>query len=327
MTLRSPQPKPVFSVGLMAIAVLGCVGVSSDASRAALVPTQTATSIAPSPIPTTAAPTTILTGAVASATVVPPGVQPAFDGVGAGGEPSLAPANTVVIGGPRVDVGTEQATTFVFSATAGQSISLRSNRAWKLEDPLGREVAADESRAISIDDSGRYLVRAAPGLRAPASLAIVSIDPSAIVSDISVGQVISVSTGELRNHYARVPLRGGQRYRLIVPNGQGGASFCAVGTTGTFNGERYCVGSSTLLNGPASSTTFVLRSDQVMELTGTVSAGDDGSIPQTIRAQIDEALNDVLADTKSNAVVELEPKDGQGVVVPFWGSPSERAVL
>jgi hypothetical protein len=77
-----------------------------------------------------------------------------------------------------------------------------------------------------------------------------------------------------------------------------------------------------------SSESFVLERDTEVVFTGTYQL-DENQQPklQSIRARIDVAPNDIVVDTSKSPLVKAEAKPVQGIVIPFWGSPAERAVL
>ncbi len=250
--------------------------------------------------------------------------EPGFDENPGQGENPLA-ATPVLVGGPRVDVATEQAAAFVFNGLAGQSIAIRSNRPWSLYDPLGQEISAGRTAAIGLTDTGRYLAVLQPGLTPPASVQVVVLDPAAIVTSGAVGQVVHFNLTELRQQYVRIPLRGGQRYRLAVPSGER-SSVCLSEADGRPGSQSFCVVSSG--SAPADTArSFVLSRDTDILLEASSNDPFSTDPPLSVDAIVEEMANDVLITPSPSPVVDNAPKDGQSIVVPFWGDPSERAVL
>jgi hypothetical protein len=235
---------------------------------------------------------------------------------------SLIKANPLTIDGGTASVDTEQAAHFVFPATAGQTIRIQSNRNWILEGPLGDQTV-NQRQAITLKDSGRYLLRLDAGLTPPAIASVSSVDPTGIITTVKVGESIAFSSAEIRQQEGRIALLGGQRYKLIVPSGQSGGTFCVVDLNLARPRTLACA-SGGLTDGVA---IFVPHRDQTYALQGSFpSLPDDAQIP-SISARVEIADNDVVLDTTTNPLVNAQPRVGQSVVIPFWGSAAERVVL
>jgi hypothetical protein len=251
----------------------------------------------------------------------------------------LAPPIRATIGGPAVSINTEKAASVFFAGVAGQAITINSNRPWQLGDPLGRPIPA--TGAIVLQDTGTYVLNMGPGLKAPATAEIRTGDASTILTKSGVGATFSLSTSEVRPQIVRVPVKGGQRYRLVVPGTQPGAQFCVQDWTRAETEQTGCADGVNPAGRPSSltleefeqrsSTTFVPTSDQEVALIGSYSVNDTSvngpSVPASISARIVELPNDFVADLAAGPVVSKAAEPNQSVVVPFWGNPSERGVI
>jgi hypothetical protein len=251
----------------------------------------------------------------------------------------IAPPVKTTIAGPAVSINTEKAASMYFAGAAGQTITVNSNRPWQLEDPLGRRVG--NSGMIVLQDTGTYVLNLGPGLRAPATAEIRTGDPSSVIVKGKVGEQFSMNTSELRPQLIRVPVRGGQRYRLTVPGSQGGTRFCAQDWTSANTEELACATGVHPKDKPdaltqeefelRSSSTFVPTSDQEITVLGSyegdASERDARPTPASISARITEISNDVVADLSAGPIVNRSAESDQSVVVPFWGNPSERGVI
>jgi hypothetical protein len=251
----------------------------------------------------------------------------------------IAASVKAAIGGPAVSINTEKAASVFFEGAAGQAITVNANRPWQLEDPLGRTVG--NSGVIVLQDTGTYVMNLGPGLRAPATVELRIGDASTVITKMVVGGSIALSTSELRPQLVKVPVRGGQRYRLSVPGNQAGAKFCAQDWTSANTEDLGCATGVNPKDKPGefteeefeiqSSKTFVPTSDQEITLVGSytvdTSERDPRPTPASISARITEIPNDVVVDLAAGPIVNRSAEIDQSVVVPFWGNPSERGVL
>jgi hypothetical protein len=232
----------------------------------------------------------------------------------------------LTIDGPEVSADTERDAAFSFAATAGQSIRVVANREWSLAGPIGESIAGgskDDSEVITLTDSGRYLLQLKPGVFAPASVKVVTGDPTTITINGTIGQEITFDNNQERQQMAKVQITGGQRYRLVVlPSDDVEThSICADDQNfGRLRSSLACVSQSRY---DESSQNFVADRDLVLTLNPSVSGRFTGSL----RARIELAPNDILADTTTNAVVDTEAKPGQSIVIPFWGTPAGKAMV
>jgi hypothetical protein len=235
--------------------------------------------------------------------------------------------STVVnIDGPEASVNTERGAPFHFSATAGQSIRVLANRSWSLSGPIGEQIVSgteNESEVITLTDSGRYLLLLDQAVFAPASVKVVSGDPTTITIPGVVGQEIAFDNNQVRHQVAKVDVTGGQRYRLVTlpSDDQTVHSICVNDQNfGRIRNSLACVAQNRYTE---NSQTFVTSRDLSLTLNPSVYGRFTGSL----RARIELAPNDILADTRTNAVVDTEAKPGQSIVIPFWGTPAERAMV
>ncbi len=242
---------------------------------------------------------------------------------------SGVPAVSVQIGG-KGSVATEKETAFVFDGVAGQRIVIRSNRPWTLTDPSNRIIADNDPRTILLQHNGKYLINVGSGLRPPATVSVVRVESAAISRSVAVGGDAVFDTNELRDQVTRVRVAGGQRYRLVVPKDQPGVRFCVEDWSNVGIATICAQGGRTddKQTPIDSSESFVLERDTELVFSGSFEL-DENQAPklQSIRARIDFAPNDIVVDTSKSPAVAAEAKPGQGIVVPFWGSPAERAVL
>jgi hypothetical protein len=232
----------------------------------------------------------------------------------------------VTIDGPEASVDTERGAPFYFTATAGQSIRVVANRTWSLSGPIGEEIASgpeNDSEVITLTDSGRYLLLLDQAVFAPASVKVISGDPTTINIPGVVGQEIAFDNNQVRRQVAKVDVIGGQRYRLVtLPSDDLTTHSICVNdqTYGRIGNSLACV---TQTRFAENSETFVTSRDLSLTLNPSVYGRFTGSL----RARIELAPNDILADTRTNAVVDTEAKPGQSIVIPFWGTPAERAMV
>jgi hypothetical protein len=236
--------------------------------------------------------------------------------VGSSAEESPLEAVRITIGGPVGQYPSENEGAFVFTARAGQSIRITSSRVWSLLGPDGSTVnegSESVSPRVDLVDSGRYVLQVAKGLTAPAKVQLIAANPLAIVRFSTVGSDITITNPEARTEVVQVSVRGGQRYRLTVSPP---AQVCADDAAGPDVDSVLCVTSSNA----ASSETFVVDRDLQLSLTGSGVSGQ-------VSFRIDEAPNDFIVDTTKNPAVDVTPLPGQRAVIPFWGSPAERAVI
>ncbi len=237
----------------------------------------------------------------------------------------------VVVNGPQLQINTEQRAVATFSANAGQTVVIRSNRPWSLDDPFGENSAGSNFGFIKLTATGKYLVNMDAALQAPATLSVRTIDSNTttIVIPLSIGQVATFNADDVRQQIARVRLIGGQRYRLVMPDSQRGGSVCASEREQVvFENTIACVFGSInpSLRQPEYEKTFALDHDATVELQATDFASDNG-VALPLRAAIQIADNDLIADTSTNPIVESAPGFDQSIVIPFWGSPAQRAVI
>ena len=232
----------------------------------------------------------------------------------------------VTIDGPEASANTERGAPFYFSAVAGQSIIIGANRDWSLWGPIGEGIdsgPANDSGVITLTDSGRYLLLLEPGVFAPATVKVATGAPTSITISSSVGQVLTFDNNQVQFQMATVAVTGGQRYRLVVLPSEDEAthSICADDESyGRIRSSLACVSQSRYTENSAS---FVTDRDLVVTLKPNVSGRFTGSL----RARIELAPNDILADTTTNAVVDTEAQPGQSIVIPFWGTPAGRAMI
>jgi hypothetical protein len=239
------------------------------------------------------------------------------------------PATPVVVNGPTIAINTEQATAAVFAGSPGQSISVQSNRSWSLQDPRGNTIASDELGSIRLTQTGRYVIQLKEGLKPPAQVAVKSIDPNALVIPMTLGTPITFRPDELRTQLGRVAVTGGQRYRLVMPPGQGGGRVClSERERAVYENEIVCAdGVQTATNAaPRTEVTFALDHDATVQLQPTGFPADASGIYPVIAA-IEVAENDIIGDVKTNPILDTAPAANQSIVIPFWGSPGQRAVI
>lgn len=237
----------------------------------------------------------------------------------------------LTVDGPPAAAATDQSASFVFTGSGGQTIAVTSDRPWVLQDPEGTFVAENES-TVALQTSGRYLIVVGPGLRSPATARVRTVDPNAIVTRGAVAQTFTFGSAEVREQYARISVRGGQRYRLSLPGAQEGVQLCADDWSSTAARSIGCVagiGTVERARRPQSADgdpgiTFVLAKEQDVIVRGNFPI--EGA-PASLTGRIDEVANDVLIDTSKDPKVERTPGIWQRIVIPFWGSPAERAVL
>ena len=333
MAKRQEVRRAARSVAVLAV-VVGTVMTVDSPSRA--IATQATTTTAPpttsrlpaSPVPGAVTPTVAVAGS-APVTTAPVAELPAPpDG---GIEEVRTNAIPLVVDGPEVSAATEQAASFVFTGTAGQTIAVSSSRPWRLQDPDGTTIAENES-TVALQSSGRYLVIVGPGLRPPVTAHVRTVDPTAIVTRTGAGQPFTFTAAGVGQQYARIPVRGGQRYRLSLPGAQEGVRLCANDWTSTNERSIGCVagisaddrkGRPQTADGDPG-LTFVLTRDQDVIVTGAFPGTDP---PATLTGRIDEVANDQVIDTSKVQLVDKAPGVWQRIVIPFWGSPAERAVL
>jgi hypothetical protein len=291
------------SVALAAVTLVavGTVRPTNAALRAAL---STATKTAAAPI-----------GAQVISVFNDPGARAANE----------AKATGLSIDGPEGSADTERGAPFYFTGTAGQSIRIVANREWSLAGPIGGTIASgskDDSGVITLTDSGRYLLQLNAGVFAPASVKVVTGDPSTITVRGSVGQIIAFDNNQLRQQMAKVELTGGQRYRLVVLPSDDEATHQICADDQNFGRivRFVCVPQSRYAE---SSASFVPDHDLLLTLNPSVYGRFTGSLS----ARIELAPNDILADTTTNAVVDAEAKPGQSIVIPFWGTPAGKAMV
>ena len=235
---------------------------------------------------------------------------------------SAAPVR-VEVDGPEVEVNTAAEQAFVFDGRAGQSVAIDANRSFSVRDPLDGEVDSDRLNVFELTDSGRYVVVANEGLNAPTTFRVSTVPSKPVVYQSVVGETVSFDTTLLSQQYARIALRGGQRYQASVVSANAGASFC-ISADRSLEPLVPCFASS---RGEPTKVTFVLDADQTvlvwMRLLGEQKTGRSDSTTLAI----EPVANDVVATTTTSSVVELDASIPQAVVVPAWGSPAERVVL
>ncbi len=275
--------------------------------------------LAQTPSPTTTPTTT--TPANANPAVIPnPATPPATPpGESSDFDTSIV-ATPVSVGGPGASAATDGAANFVFTGAAGQVIFVRANRPWSMQDPNGDPVSLF-GNTVRLVHSGRYLVNLEKGLLAPATLLLTAVSPTPVVVNGIVGQPIVFDAAQPREQYARVSVRGGVRYRIVAAPGQN-ASFCATDVTGLIV-RVGCVTSPSTATGE-SAVSFVPASDQALVVTPEFVPTDTVPNP-TVR--IEELVSDVFIDPTAAPITELNPEVGQSAVIPFWGTPAQRAVL
>ncbi len=266
----------------------------------------------------------------ATTTTVPPTSSGSAPPVDATSAPSAAPsgaafdttipANPIVIGGPGVSVPTDGTVNFVFLGTAGQTVFVRANRPWSMQDPYGARPPLSGT-TVRLVHSGRYLLNLEKGLLAPATVAVTAVSPTPVVLRAGVGQLIVFDSAQTREQYARVPVRGGIRYMIATRPGQS-ASFCAADWT-KFIEALGCV-SSPSVGDADSAATFIPTVDQEVVVSASYVPGETVPNP-TVR--IEELPSDILVDPTVTPITELNPAPNQRVVIPFWGTPAQRAVL
>ena len=231
---------------------------------------------------------------------------------------SSVPVDVKIDGGPT-SLNTEQAAVFIFTAMAGQSFSVSANRPWSGEDPLGR--AVENARVVTAPASGRYLLYLEAGATAPATVTLTTVSPSPIITTVNPGTPITFRSAELREQQARVRLRAGQRYRLSVPKGQTGATICATDWSNPSPIPYGCLSGSP--NDEADPFVAFIANDATdAVVTGSFDAGRE-----SFTATIAEAPNDEIVDVSKDPVVQRAPLPGQSLVIPFWGTPAQRAVV
>ncbi len=233
---------------------------------------------------------------------------------------SSVPFDVKIDGGPT-SLNTEQSAVFIFIATAGQTFSVNANRPWSGEDPLGRGFG--DSDVITATSSGRYLLFLDAAATAPATVTLTTVSPSPIIITVNPGNPMTFRSSELRDQQGRVRLKAGQRYRLSVPKGQTDATFCAGDWSGPAITSYGCVSGST--RDEADPFVAFIANDST---DAVVTANLDSTRgPLTATATISEAPNDEILDVSKDPIVQRAPLPGQSLVVPFWGTPAERAVV
>ena len=235
-------------------------------------------------------------------------------------------STTIAIDGPELSVEAERGAPFYFSATAGQSIRVLSNRDWVLSGPIGGSVAAgteNDSEVITLTDSGRYLLQLGPGVFASASVKVVTGDPTTVTIASSVGQTITFDSNQSQRQVAKVAVTGGQRYRLVVLQSEDPVTHSVCINDQNFGRIRNALTCVSQNRYTESGANFVTAGDMVLTLNPSVSGRFIGSLS----ARVDLAPNDILADTTTNAVVDTGAKPGQSIVIPFWGSPASKAMV
>ncbi len=281
------------------IAAAALVGVAPPGLAQTASPTTTNSTAPPNPNPVVPAPT-------------PPAGSSEFD--------TSIVAKSVSVGGPEASTATDGAANFVFTGAAGQVIFVRANRPWSMQDPNGDPVSLF-GNTVRLVHSGRYLVNLEKGLLAPATLLLNAVSPTPVVMTSSVGQPIVFDAAQPREQYARVSVRGGVRYRIVAAPGQN-ASFCATDVTGLIV-PLGCVTSPSTAT-LESAVSFVPASDQALVVSPDFVPTDTVPFP-TVR--IEELASDVFIDATVAPITELNPEVGQRAVIPFWGTPAQRAVL
>jgi hypothetical protein len=268
-----------------------------------------------------------------SSTAVPtldaPELPDESSGDGANGSDNPYPATPIVINGPVVGINTEQATAAVFVGSPGQTISIRSNRSWVLQDPRGEQIGGNDVGSIRLTQAGRYLIQLAAGLKPPAQVVVSSVDPSAIVTSMTLSTPITFKPGELRTQLGRLAVSGGQRYRLVMAPGQSGGSVCvSERERAVFQNEVACASGiqAATANQPRTEVTFALDHDATLIVEPTGFPSDAAGV-YPVTAAIELAENDIIGDVKTNPILETAPKLNQSIVIPFWGSPGQRAVI
>jgi hypothetical protein len=241
----------------------------------------------------------------------------------------------VSIDGPPLQINSEQAAVASFTGAAGQTIVIRSNRAWSLDDPFGSTIDGDNFGSITLASSGKFLVRLGAGLKPPAILSVRSIDPNTqtIATSVALGQQLTFNPDDPRTQLAKVQIQGGQRYRLIMPSDQQGGTVCAFEREQVvFQNQIACVHGELNANtaNPPTETTFALDHDASVTFTAVEYAYkevDPAPTALPARAFIAAADNDIIADVATNPIIDAAPAKDQSIVVPFWGSPAQRAVI
>jgi hypothetical protein len=209
---------------------------------------------------------------------------------------------------------------FVFTATAGQTFAIDANRAWAGEDPLGRDV---DGPVVTAPSTGRYLLYLEPGATAPATVTLTTVNPNPIISSVAPGTAFTFNKGELREQQGRVRLRAGQRYRLSVPKGQSGATVCAQDWSNPQIAPYGCV-TGTKDDEADPFVAFIANDATDAVVTTEFAAGTELT---SATATISEAPNDEIVDVSKDPIVDRAPLPGQSLVIPFWGTPAERAVI
>ncbi len=239
---------------------------------------------------------------------------------------NVAKSTVVSIDGPEATVDTERGAPFYFSGIAGQSIRVESNRDWSLSGPIGQAIYAgstNDSEVFTLTDSGRYLLLLQPGVFAPASVKIVTGDPTAVTIRGAVGQELTFDNNQVRRQMAKVDVIGGQRYRLVVLPSDDEVTHSVCAADRNFGRQRQSLACVSQSRYTESSASFV--TDRDLELT--INPNVNGRFSGSLRTRIELAPNDVLADTATNAVVDTEAKIGQSIVIPFWGTPAGKAMV
>jgi hypothetical protein len=235
-------------------------------------------------------------------------------------------STVVAIDGPEASVDTERGAPFYFTATAGQSIRVVANRTWSLSGPIGEEIASgpeNDSEVITLTDSGRYLLVLDQAVYAPASVKLISGDPTTVTIPGAVGQEIAFDNNQVRRQVGKVDVIGGQRYRLVTLPSDDATTHSICVNDQTYGRIRNSLACVTQNRYAENSESFVTSRDLSLTLNPSVYGRFTGSL----RARIELAPNDILADTRTNAVVDTEAKPGQSIVIPFWGTPAERAMV
>jgi hypothetical protein len=333
--------RPSTSLTLFLIASVSLVGIwpHGMAQTTTTAPPTAAPTTAP---PTTAPPTTAVpaasptaspsTTSLATAPSTIPQITPDIlidDGPEFEPGTSSPTPERVVIGGPPVDVKTEESAAYVFTGAAGQSITITANRPWSLIGPAGEPIAEEDpkdnvnnqSDAIFLVSSGLYIVRLERGLKPPASLRINSVAPGAIVRRSAVGQTFVSNPSDPRPQVVRIAVTGGQRYRLVT-NSQN-TSLCANDIRAA---QERTLGCTNRAVDYSRVDYFVPNADQDLLITLEYTGGSTGR-PAEITGELQAIANDVVLDLSSGPVVNQIAQPGQSVVIPFWGSPADRAVL
>ncbi len=244
-----------------------------------------------------------------------------------GGNPYAA--TPVTVNGPAIAIPTEQPTAATFAASAGETVAIRSNRPWSLQDPTGRFLGSNRVGSVLLPRTGRYVIVLEAGLQPPAQVSVRTVDSNALVTPMTLGAPITFQPTELRSQIGRVAVKGGQRYRIVMQPNQAGGEVCVTEQERTVNavlvGCAQGIGSP---NGsePRAEVPFALDHDAVVSMF-PVGYPTDAAGTYPVIAAIEEAPNDIIADVSTNPIIEAAPGWNQNIVVPFWGNPAQRAVI